>query len=258
MNTVLKISAIVVATMLLAHTVTAQRGRVTTWKVDGESRQAIVFAPPEGDIGRVPVVFAFHGHGDDMYNFQGTNLHRAWPEALVVYFQGLPTPRSGLPGWQTEKGEDHDRDLRLVDTALASLRGNFAVDPSRIYAAGFSNGAGLTYLLWAERPAVFAAYAAVAGRMRPSVQPAKPRPIFHVVGLRESVVPFASQQESIEAAKKVNAAGGTPSSCGDGCELFGARSAAPVMTWVHPGGHTWPPATSERIATFFRARRLIP
>ena len=39
------------------------------------------------------------------------------------------------------------------------------MDETRIYATGFSNGAGFTYLLWAARPTVFAAFAPVAGRL---------------------------------------------------------------------------------------------
>ena len=49
--------------------------------------------------GSVPLVLSFHGRGDNMQNFQRTYVHQAWPEAIVVYFQGLET-RGGLAGWQ--------------------------------------------------------------------------------------------------------------------------------------------------------------
>ena len=122
-----------------------------TWQVDGETREAIVYAPAASPAGaRVPLVLSFHGYGDNMQNFQHTNVHRAWPEAIVVYFQGLET-RRGLRGWQVERG-GVDRDLELVDMALGSLRETHRVDDDRIYATGFSNGGMFTYLLWAERP----------------------------------------------------------------------------------------------------------
>jgi hypothetical protein len=38
-------------------------------------------------------VLSFHGRGDNMQNFQHTDLHRAWPQAIVVYFQGLRSGR---------------------------------------------------------------------------------------------------------------------------------------------------------------------
>jgi polyhydroxybutyrate depolymerase len=230
----------------------AERQEIMTWKIDGDKRQAIVYAPSAAVAGgRPPLVFSFHGHGDNMQNFQQTNLHQAWPEAVVVYFQGLPS-RDGLAGWQVERGQDNDRDLKLVDAALASLRETFKVDDDRIYSTGFSNGANFTYLLWAERPRVFAAFAPVAARLRSSVRPTQPRPLFHVAGTRDVQIPFADQQDAIQVARRVDEAAGPGASCGDGCTVFGAASTHPVMTWIHQGGHEYPPSTSERIARFFR------
>jgi polyhydroxybutyrate depolymerase len=224
-----------------------------TWPVGPDTRQAIVYAPSTNPArGRVPLVLSFHGHGDDMQNFQFTNLHQAWPDAVVVYFQGLPSRRDGLAGWQVEKGEDDDRDLRLVDVALASLRATFNVDEARIYSTGFSNGANFTYLLWAERPGVFAAFAPVAARLRPSVKPKQPRPLFHVAGRQDAQIPFADQQDAIEVARRVNGVAANGAACGAGCTIYSAPTAPPVMTWIHPGGHEYPPSTSERIAKFFR------
>lgn len=221
------------------------------WQVDGLTREAIVYAPAAAAAGAaLPVVLAFHGFGDNARNFQHTNLHQAWPEALVVYFQGLPT-RRGLPGWQV-RGGDGDRDLRLVDVALASLRETYAVDDDRIYATGFSNGGMFAYLLWAERPGVFAAYAPVAARLGPEVLPARASPVLHVAGRSDRVVSFADQEAAIEAAIEVNDAGASSTGCGDGCTVHGPDSPAPVMTWIHAGAHTYPRGTSERIVAFFQ------
>jgi polyhydroxybutyrate depolymerase len=142
--------------------------------------------------------------------------------------------------------------LRLVDVALASLRDRFKVDEARIYSTGFSNGAGFTYLLWAERPAIFAAFAPVAGRLRPSVQPREPKPVFHVAGTADETVPFASQQEAIDTARRVDGATGAGTACGKGCTTYRSPGGPPVMTWIHAGGHEYPSDTSARIAKFFR------
>jgi polyhydroxybutyrate depolymerase len=246
---------VTVASLVWPSRASAQRGEIVSWTVDGDQRQAIVYAPPAKPVGgRIPLVLSFHGHGDNMQNFQHTNLHQAWPEALVVYFQGLPSRRDRLDGWQTEKGQDDDRDLRLVDVALASLRARFPIDDRRIYSTGFSNGANFTYLLWAERPGVFAAFAPVAARLRPSIKPTQPRPLFHVAGMQDAQIPFADQQDAIEVARRVNGVSGKSagSSCGGGCTIYTAPGAQPVMTWIHPGGHEYPATTSERIAKFFR------
>ena len=252
-------SVIAAAMILLAHTASAEISEVMTWKVDGETRRAIVHAPSANSAGdKVPLVFSFHGHGDNMQNFQLTDMHRAWREAIVVYFQGLPSRRDGLSGWQVEKGQDDDRDLRLVDAALASLRDRFNIDDARIYSTGLSNGGNFTYLLWAERPGVFAAFAPVAARLRPSVQPKQPKPLFHIAGTRDVTIPFADQKDAIETAKRVNGVTGKGASCGNGCIIYDLPGAAPVMTWIHPGGHVYPDSTSLRIAKFFRDLPLKP
>ena len=188
-----------VGLLLCAHAAAAEQ---VTWNVDGVTRQAIVYASASATDGRRPLIVAFHGRGDDAQNYQFTLIHRAWPEAVVVYFQGLDD--RGLTGWQTERGQNGNRDLRLVDVALPALRSKYSIDDDRVYATGFSNGAGFTYLLWAERPDVFAAYAPVAGRLRPSVQPRKPRPVFHVAGTADPQVTFADQKAAIVTAVQVN------------------------------------------------------
>lgn len=234
----------------------AQQAEVLTWKVDGDTRKATVYAPSASSPGgRAPLVLSFHGHGDNMDNFQHTDLHQEWPQAIVVYFQGLPS-RDGLSGWQVEKGQDRDRDLKLVDAALTSIRQEFKVDDARIYSTGFSNGASFTYLLWAERPSAFAALAAVAARLRPSVQPKEPKPMLHIAGERDATIPFAVQRQAIETAKTVNGAG-VQASCGSGCTIWNG-GVAPVVTWIHPGGHVYPDRTSERIARFFREHPAGP
>jgi polyhydroxybutyrate depolymerase len=87
-----------------AHAVAAQ-GTVMNWTIDGVKREALVFVPkPATNEIRHPVVFAWHGHGGNM---QGTSqlmhIQAVWPEAIVVYAQGLPTkspvdPNGNKPG----------------------------------------------------------------------------------------------------------------------------------------------------------------
>ena len=236
--------------LLLVGSVEETSAQVTRWQVDGETREAIVYAP---DATRsenpVPLVLSFHGFGDNMQNFQHTNVHEAWPDAVVVYFQGLER-RRGLLGWQVER-DGVDRDLKLVDVALGALRNRYEIDDDRIYATGFSNGGMFTYLLWAERPDLFAAFAPVGARLRPSVRPTRPKPLFHVAGMRDQVVRFSDQEAAIDVAIAVNGVE-TSSSCGDGCTVYGAGTLAPVRTWIHSGAHNYPRRTSEQIVAFFR------
>ena len=237
----------VVGGMAVAET----SAEVMRWQVNGATREAIVQAPDTAASGEsLPLVLSFHGYGDNMENFQYTNVHVAWPDAVVVYFQGLERSR-GLRGWVTEPGSSN-RDLALVDVALASLKERFRIDDDRIYATGYSNGGGFTYLLWSERADVFAGFAPVAARFRDGVRPEVPRPVFVIAGDQDRVVDFEDQQEAFELAIDVNSVRDESMECGNGCTLYGAATTAPVMVWVHHGAHVYPRGASEGIATFFR------
>jgi len=71
-----------------------------------------------------PLLVFFHGHGGNARAAaQRIHFRDEWPEAIVVYPQGLPTaspidPGGRLPGWQRQAGENADRDLRLQKVAL--------------------------------------------------------------------------------------------------------------------------------------------
>ena len=123
-------------TLLFVLGANAASAEVIRWQVDGQTREAIIYAPTasRGDKG-VPLVLSFHGYGDNAQNFQHTGVHAAWADAVVVYFQGLET-RGGLPGWRVEP-DNNNRDLKLVDVALASLQERYNIDNDRIYAGSY-------------------------------------------------------------------------------------------------------------------------
>ncbi len=224
-----------------------------SWSVAGAQRTAIVHIPQNPANAKSPVIFAFHGFGDTNDNFSGVGLEEAWPQAIVVYPQGLPVKRAGstLPGWQTEKGAEGDRDLLFVETALASLRAKYKVDDARVYATGFSNGAIFTYLLWAERPGVFAAFAAVAARLGTAVLPTVPKPFLQIGGKNDGNIRFALQEQAMETARRVDGVS-KGETCGRNCTLYPSPTGTPVMTVIHEGGHEWPEGTSQRVVKFFR------
>lgn len=223
----------------------------TTFAVEGTPRRAFLYVPSvAAPASGFPVVFAFHGRGDVIDNFERVNLHGAWPDAIVVYFQALN--RDGYPGWQVESGQDGNRDLKLVDTALSTLRGKYRIDHTRVYAVGFSNGAGFTFLLWAERPNLFAAYAIVAGRWRDEFPPRERRPAILVSGVEDRG--YADHRAGMVKAIALNGVRTTSTRCGNGCTLHGAESPAPIATVTHRGGHSFPPFVTEHVIAFLKER----
>lgn len=227
-------------------------------KVDGVERQALVFPPSNPTGNKVPLVFAFHGHGGNMNGFsQHAALQNAWPEALVVYPQGLPIPTTvdpeGLkPGWQWEPGEVGNRDLKFVDAMLKTFRQKYPVDDRHVFAVGFSNGAFFTYLLWAERPQIFAAFALVAGRSNLAGRLTMPKPAVQIGGERDQLIRLNNLKTAMLAVRRLNGCSEQGEPCGPGCIRYPSSKNAPVINWIHPGPHIYPPNATSLIINFFK------
>jgi polyhydroxybutyrate depolymerase len=256
------------ATALLAvaaHGVAAQ-GTLMTWTVDGQKREAIVFAPaPSTAAIDHPLVFGFHGHGGNMNGAaQLMHIQTVWLEAIVVYPQGLNTPshvdpQGHKPGWQVEvnqAGNVGNRDLDFFDAMLTTMHQKFTVNDKRIYATGFSNGGVFSYLLWAERGQTIAAIGEVAGRLWDSEHLTEPRAALAIAGQADTVDPFAQQQQSIENARQVDSATGPGQACGPNCTFYASTTQTPVKKIIHPGGHVYPPWAPGEIVKFFKAQHL--
>lgn len=233
------------------------------WTVDGVVREALVCVPPQARTNPTPMVFAFHGHGGSMHNAaRSFSYHTRWPEAIVVYMQGLNTPgrltdpEGKRPGWQHAIGDHGDRDLKFFDAVLASLEQDYRVDGKRIFATGHSNGGAFTYLLWAARGDRFAAVAPSAAAAAPRLFPQlKPKPVLHVAGENDALVKFAWQQQTINALRKLNQCGeGQPWEGEKGCTEYPSKLGAPVVTFIHPGTHQFPTDAPAIIVKFFKQR----
>jgi polyhydroxybutyrate depolymerase len=207
------------------------------WKIDGTTRRALVHLPAKTE--GAAIIFAFHGHGGTM-NFAARRfrLHELWPEAIVVYPQGLPTvtPHDAAgkrAGWELVPGPNN-RDLKLFDAMLETARRDWRITTNRVYVTGHSNGGGFTYELWGARGNLLAAVAPVAASGAAYLRQAKPCPVIHFAGRKDQLVDFESQERAVEAARRVN---GTD---------------APVEFVVHNGGHAYPNDAPEKIIAFFK------
>lgn len=243
------------------------------WKVDGVTREALVHVPSTAKTNAAPIVFAFHGHGGSMRNAARMfGYETIWPEAIVVYMQGLNTPgrltdpEGKRPGWQQAAGAEQDRDLKFFDAVLASLKKDYKVDAKRIYSTGHSNGGSFTYLLWETRPKEFAAFApsaAVSRSLFPSMRGNEtdkirpdafvPKPVFHVAGENDPLVKFAWQKLMIDTLRKLNQCSEGKSWQNEkGCTIYESKVGAPVVAFIHPGTHKFPEEAPKLIVKFFK------
>jgi polyhydroxybutyrate depolymerase len=250
-------TAILTATILLL--VPAQEPTPRTWEVDGTKREAIIYAPTKKTEGKVPLLFDFHGHGGTARHAARTHhFHETWPEAVVVYMQGLNTPgkltdpEGKKTGWQATPGDQKDRDLLFLDAVLASMNKDYPIDESRIYATGHSNGGAFTYLLWAKRGDTFAAFAPVAASAGLYFLEAKPKPLFHAASEKDPLVTFAMQQRTLDRVKKMNGCDEQGAEWAKGCMRYPSKAGNPVVIYLHDEGHKYPEATPALIVKFFQ------
>ncbi len=245
---------------LSTATFAAEPKRVTV-TVENVPRESLVFAPAKTDA-PLPVVFAFHGHGGNaLQASRSLRFQEHWPEALVVYMQGLPTPgqltdpEGKRNGWQKSVGDQNDRDLKFFDMLLAQLRKDYPVDDRRIYSTGHSNGGGFTYLLWSARADKFAAFApsAAAARYIPTL---KPKPAMHIAGENDPLVKYVWQKAAMDAVRIVNGCEESGHDWAPQCTLYASKNNAPFVALVHPGDHKYLQEATPLIVKFFKEQRL--
>jgi polyhydroxybutyrate depolymerase len=187
-------------------------------------------------------------------------MQELWPEAVVVYPQGLPTtgmtdPEGKKPGWQQRPDDQGGRDFKFFDALLSRMKSDYKIDLSKVYAMGHSNGGRFTYLLWAMRPDVFAAFAPSASPALGLVSRMKPKPAFILAGQNDQLVSYASQRLAIEAIKRLLGCPADPSSKIGYLSLFKGKDGVELATYVTSGDHTYAREANPLIVEFFKRQK---
>jgi len=246
----------IISTLISAALLTSfSSSEIKTFTVDGVERKATIIAPSNPK--NAPVIFGFHGHGGNMRNAQRSfKMEQVWPEAIVIYMEGLPTktpndPRGQRNGWQVSARIHVDRDLKFFDAVWKDTQAKFKPNNKQVFAMGHSNGGRFTYLLWAERPNVFKAFA-------PSGSPAlrmnlTPKPAFHLMGETDAIVSPDDQKTTIEKLKKLNGCNENGKAVAQYTTRFAGKNGNDVETFIHPGGHNYPAAAPRLIVDFWKS-----
>lgn len=223
--------------------------------VDGVERTAVVYRSST-PTKAVPVVFVWHGFtGNAKQAAFSYRVHAAWPEATVVYPQGLEVSLLATkgPGWQIAPGLQGDRDLKFYDAMLAKATAEYKADPKRIYTCGMSNGAIFSYILMTERAKTLAAAAPVAGYAPQAFKGSPATPVLITHGKADNLITLAMGERSRAMALENNGAGSKESEWMPGYVQYGPSKGGMDVVWrAHDGGHTWPPGTTEGIVKFLK------
>jgi polyhydroxybutyrate depolymerase len=235
-----------------------------TYMVDGVRRTALIYLNtlPVRATG-LPVLFVFHGHGGTaQFVARRFRLHELWPEAIVVYMQGLPgvagiTDQAGeKPGWQKNPGEVGDRDLKFVDVALADVLKKGFVDSRRIYALGHSNGARFVNVLWKMRSEVFAAFCSASAQGGLLLRDVAPRSIFMIAGEKDPLVPYQTQVLSVDLVRKRLQIDPSKAETNGYARFEQGINGTELVTYLHPGGHEFPSEALPLAVEFFKRHTL--
>lgn len=238
------------------------------------TRQGIV-CRPETTAG-APLVLAFHGHGGCSFQMAlSTRIHDEWPEAMVVYLDGLPgistphDPAGQQTGWQLYPDMQDNRDVSLVDAVIDSFSMAYSLDPARVHAIGHSNGSRFTGVLWAVRGERFRSFifnAAQPGDLLTRYREHMPaRATALTMGRTDCVVPFNAalgcttpivnsdnyQEASVNLARRQLGIPEGPTPADKSLET--GTSGKELGIYVHGGGHEWP-AEQTQLAVRFMQR----
>jgi polyhydroxybutyrate depolymerase len=198
---------------------------IQTLGLDGGTRTFSIHVPAGLDARRpAPLVLAFHGGGQNAWQFEGfTHLHAKSDAAGFVLVEPDGTPALGpspipqpspdagvvLEVWNagncceyaaTRNGNVDD--VGFVAEMLDAVEAQICIDPRRVHATGFSNGGMLSHRLACEMSGRIASIVAVSGGsgatdydLTPpqalfACAPPRPVPVLHVHGTQDACYPF--------------------------------------------------------------------
>lgn len=153
-----------------------------------------------------PIVLAFHGAGGTarIMLFHSRWLHQAEQHGFIVVAPEGTAPRLdekpsfrfnpqlwNLGGATTAAPTGNADDVGFTRAILEKVSRDCVINTQRVYATGFSNGAGLAFRLAVEMGDQLAAIAPVAGLpFFKSGPPPRPIPTYFLIGSEDPLVPW--------------------------------------------------------------------
>lgn len=170
----------------------------------GGVQRTVLIHLPSGftDRSHVALVLNMHGSGStaaQQAGFTGMDAAADRDGFIVAYPQGAIVSGSGydwnVPGQPLFGGgavpANAPDDVSFLGTVISTLEADLCVDPSRIYATGFSGGARMASQLGCDLSAVVAAIAPVSGLRLPTPCPStRPVPVLTFHGTADPIDPY--------------------------------------------------------------------
>lgn len=245
-----------------------------TLTVDKVERSYLLFVPSDLDPGEpVPLVLNLHGFGGIANQLVAGSQFNVVAEAegiIVAYPNALGGQGFGEPpAWKF----DDDSDVTFMNAIIDDVSSTLSVDPTRLYAIGFSQGGDFSASLPCRDPGRFAAVASVAvlnHHTTPTCAEDRAAPVLAFVGtadpgysidegltidvpdpdppgpLAEEAGDWAATNQCSQTPHESEPVAGVVR------QLYDCESGALVI-YIHSGEHVWPQSDTEGI----NASRLI-
>ncbi len=239
-----------------------------------------------------PLILNLHGYGSDMYEQEVYGDFRAVADTagfIVVHPNG--TFDTSLKRYWNAYGMSTVDDLGFLSTLIDTVKNAYNIDHNRVYSAGLSNGAIMSYYLACELSGKIAAIASVAGSMTTAMNNGcsanHPTPVMEIHGTADAIVPyngssvFMHTDSIVKFWRNYNNCSNTPvvtnvpnTNTSDGCTatrydyISGSGGSKVALYKITGGGHSWPGApvlidvtnydfhAGSEIWRFFRPFRL--
>ena len=223
---------------------------------------------PVGAPASAPLVVVLHGYSGSARQVErdyGWDALADSGKFIVAYPDGLGR------AWNVDgetccgrSGREGIDDVGFISAAVADVGKNVGIDPARVYAAGMSNGAIMSYTL-ACNTQIFAAIGPVAGTQLNPCRKPRPTSVLHIHGTADRLVPYnGGQGFSVingPPVAQVNAFWRNVDRCGAPTGTTGgavttstaacADGRGVVLVTVDGGGHDWPPFATQTLWQFF-------
>ncbi len=240
---------------------------------EGEYR---VLPPPDWDGKRPIGAFLFvHGHrasAEEMMNYRELVAAVHALGFLLVAPQGLGD------SWSTKgsPGEGRRDEVAFLAGLLDDLGRRYPLDAKRIVASGFSQGASVVWEFACRGDGRIRAFMPIAGvwwRPMPTECPAPRRPLLHIHGLSDPVMPMEGRslrdrwrqgdvREAFATMRRLNACEATPRAAKRGeldCAFDEACSSGRSLALcLHPGDHHTNPVWLRDLRDWLEAALAQP
>jgi polyhydroxybutyrate depolymerase len=145
----------------------------------------------------VPLLLAFHGRTSGGKEILLSSQFVAWAAEMNFIVAAINgAVHDGISSWNagnccTNATTNQENDLLLTSTVIDFIKSKYAVDQSRVWASGHSNGGMMAYRLACDLSDKITAVAVIAGAlMDPTCTPGKQVSLLHIHGDLDPTVPY--------------------------------------------------------------------